>query len=97
MEWSEIKKEGNPAYKTGNVEPIDLYKADGTLHDWVLNEISHHARRNIKALRTIGTEKYFSDMRKIIHYAEIMICLGAEDVAKQSNKVPSGVTDAEMM
>ena len=82
--WSYIKSQGSGYYK-GIVEQIDLFKADGTLQDWALNEIRAHAARNIAKLDTLGTEKAESDMKKIIHYANMILCLIGEKKARPVN------------
>lgn len=78
MTWEEIKKSGSKHYKVAEIEMIDLYKSDGTLQDWAINEGCHHFRRNLSKLDTLETEKCIEDMRKVIHYAEIIICLAEE-------------------
>ena len=59
------KKKGSEHYKTGGVEPIDLYKAGGMLRHFALCNIIKYAFRN----RNLINPK---DMDKIIHYAEIL-------------------------
>ena len=78
MTWNEIKQFGSKHYKTGELEMIDLYKSEGTLHDWVINEARHHLARNLSKLNTLGTDKCIEDMDKVIHYAEMIKCLSME-------------------
>lgn len=63
------KKKGSQHYKSGKVEPIDLYKAGDMLRDFALCSIIKYAFRNRKNIVTRINKK---DMDKIIHYAEIL-------------------------
>lgn len=65
-EWKELKKDGSDHYKTGGVEPIDLYKSAGILKHFAIGSIIKYAHRN--ANRPI-VEK---DIDKIIHYAKML-------------------------
>ena len=65
--WEEIKQGGSGHYKTGSVEPIDLYRSLGILREWAIGEICQHALRNIKQRDT-----FIKDMDKFIHYAEML-------------------------
>ena len=62
LTWDELKKKGNAHYKTGGLEPIDIYKATGMFN--------HFARCNIikYAFRLKGKD----DLDKIIHYAQLL-------------------------
>ncbi|MFA5340340.1 MAG: DUF3310 domain-containing protein [Clostridia bacterium] len=72
--WEELKNEGSEHYKTGTVEPIDLYKAKGIFKPFALSSIIKYATRNAdKELNPI-------DMIKIKHYADLLI---AEKMEKQ--------------
>ena len=69
--WEEIKLDGSEHYKTGAVEPLDLYRSI-TLHDSI-TPINTFSLCNIikyayRCLTKGVTEK---DLEKIIHYAEI--------------------------
>ena len=63
------KEKGSSHYKSGKVEPIDLYKAGGMFQDFALCSIIKYAFRNRKYIKTQVSP---SDMDKIIHYAEIL-------------------------
>jgi hypothetical protein len=65
--WKSLKKKGNEKYKTLSVEPIDLGLALGIFRHFALHSIIKYACRN--ASGTLST----SDMKKIIHYAELLI------------------------
>jgi hypothetical protein len=70
--WDELKREGSAHYKNGGVEPIDLYRSIGIFRGFALASIIKYASRNV------GGGPYESpvserDMRKIIHYAELLI------------------------
>ena len=69
MTWDEIKQQGSTHYKTGDVEPIDLYKSAGVLRDVALGAIIKYAFRNIVNRESPVSNK---DMDKIIHYAEMV-------------------------
>jgi hypothetical protein len=90
MKWVEIKKSGSNHYKTGELEMIDLYKSEGTLQDWAINEARHHMARNLSKLNTLGTHKCVNDMEKVIHYAEIIICL-SEEAAEAENALDDDI------
>lgn len=63
------KKKGSQHYKTGKVEPIDLYKSGMMFQDFALCSIIKYAFRNRRAAGKLISS---SDMDKIIHYAEIL-------------------------
>jgi len=64
--WEELKQSGSGHYKTGEVEPIDLYKSLGILQDFALASIiKYAARQKQKGLNQ-------SDLSKIVHYAEML-------------------------
>ena len=67
--FEELKKAGSEHYKTGGIEPIDLYDAGGMLRDFCLCSIIKYAYRN-----RIASGRQFSkqDMAKIRHYTEIL-------------------------
>lgn len=65
-DWEELKAQGSDHYKTGGVEPIDLYRNLGLFRGWAICEICQHALRN----RIEGRESFQSDMDKIIDYAQ---------------------------
>ena len=68
--WAEIKEGGSNHYKGApcDVEPIDLYRANGILRPWAIGEICQHALRNINEKRPVSVR----DMDKIIHFAEML-------------------------
>ena len=63
IRWEELKKQGSPWYKTGGVEPIDLYLAGGMLPAFALCSIIKYAFRQRNGLKE-------SDLDKIIDYAQ---------------------------
>jgi len=76
MTWDEVKQKGSRHYKTGRVEPIDLFKH--TKPDASLTALDIKALTDcIKyAYRMLTTGVNFSDCDKIIHYIEmIRVCL----------------------
>lgn len=67
--WNELKRKGSAHYKTGGIQPIDLYLAmdpEG-FRSWAIFEITSHALRNL-----VPREKILEDLDKIIHYAELL-------------------------
>lgn len=71
--WDELKREGSGHYKSGNVEPIDLYRDAGAFRDFALCSIIKYAYRNIGTKTMDDNPVKNKDMRKIIHYAEFLI------------------------
>lgn len=69
-----LREDGSDHYKTGGVEPIDLYLAGGMLRDKALADIIKYAFRN---RRTSGRPFNPSDMAKIEHCAKLAL-LAAE-------------------
>ena len=61
--WEELKKQGSPWYKTGGVEPIDLYRDGGMFCHFALCSIIKYAFRQREELKE-------SDLDKIIDYAQ---------------------------
>ena len=73
--WVELKKQGSDHYKTGGIEPIDLYRAGGMLRSFALCSIMKYAFRNRNDEEPISVK----DMRKIIDYAEKLIAAFGPD------------------
>jgi len=74
--WEEIKQGGSGHYKTGSVEPIDLYKSIGILQDFAIASIiKYAARQKQKGINV-------SDLDKIIHYAEMLKAAYGDPKAK---------------
>ena len=65
--WDELKQHGSAHYKTGGVEPIDLYRAGGMFLDFALCSIIKYAFRS-RNVSDIGL--FTANMDKIIDYAE---------------------------
>jgi hypothetical protein len=70
--WDELKKQGSAHYKTGSVEPVDLYLAAGAFRPFALCSIMKYAYRNLDGAPDAGPVSN-KDMRKIIDYAEKLI------------------------
>jgi len=64
--WDELKQRGSEHYKSGQVEPIDLYRSLGLFNDFALASIIKYAARQ----KTRGLNE--SDLSKITHYAELL-------------------------
>ena len=73
-EWESLKQEGSSHYKTGKVEPIDLYKSI-TPHS-SLNAMEVKALTdNIKySYRMLSRGITVSDLDKVIHYSRLAKC-----------------------
>jgi hypothetical protein len=65
---SDWKNDGSDHYKTGGVEPIDLYVSGGMIRHFALANIIKYAFRN----RDMSNPVSVKDMNKIIHYANIL-------------------------
>ena len=76
MTWEEIKKLGSDHYKTGTVEPIDLYRSSGMLRHFALASIIKYAFRNSNSNGPISPK----DMEKIKHYSDILGFLAEEEM-----------------
>jgi hypothetical protein len=65
--WKQCKLEGSKHYKTGEAEPMDVYKAKGVFKPFALCSIAKYAIRN--------TDKDLNpqDIIKIIHYSELLL------------------------
>jgi len=67
--WEELKQQGSGHYKTGGVEPIDLYRAAGAFRSFALCSIIKYAFRNISQDGPDANPVKNKDMDKIIDYA----------------------------
>lgn len=79
--WSDVKKSGSEHYKTGGVEPIDLYKSAGFAVPFCLCSIIKYAFRNIKK-DCVSV----SDINKIKHYCDMVISITQEQGGVNDNK-----------
>ena len=75
--WNEIKQDGQQHYKTGGVEPIDLYKAGGILHDGIIWNIMKNAYRGRRECH-VSLDDMIHYMTEIKHYADMMMSYYAE-------------------
>lgn len=66
LNWEKCKANGSDHYKTGGIEPIDLYRAGGMLRSFALCSIMKYAFRNRNDEEPISIK----DMNKIIDYAQ---------------------------
>ena len=64
---------GSDHYKTGSIEPIDLYKSGGMFQDYALTSIIKYACRNRKDLHRTDYDKIILDMTKIKDLADKLI------------------------
>ena len=64
--WEELRLNGSEHYR-GTVQPIDIYKSKGVFKPFALCSIVKYATRNLdKDLNP-------NDIKKIIHYAELLL------------------------
>lgn len=68
-DWILLKTKGNYRYKSGGVEPIDLFKNGDMLQDFALGCIIKYAYRNRSKVSELPS---IDDLDKIIHYAEML-------------------------
>ncbi|MFA5379742.1 MAG: DUF3310 domain-containing protein [Dehalococcoidia bacterium] len=68
-EWESLKRQGSQHYKTGGVEPVDLYLAGGMFHDFALCSIIKYAFRSRQGMN-IDNETLHKNLDKIIDYAQ---------------------------
>jgi len=69
--WEVLKRDGADHYKTGLVEPIDLYHAGGILQPFAIGCIIKYAYRQRETIS-------IPDCDKIIHYAQMLKHLAQE-------------------
>jgi hypothetical protein len=74
-QWDELKQQGSSHYKTGGVEPVDLYRAAGAFRHFALCSIIKYAFRNISGEDPVKER----DMDKIIDYAMKLKADGKEE------------------
>ena len=67
--WEELKKQGQEHYKTGGVEPVDLYRAGGMFNDFALCSIIKYAFRS-RNEEQVNQGLFINNMNKIIDYAQ---------------------------
>lgn len=70
MDFKSLKQKGNSKYKTGSVEPVDLFISGKMFRDFALASIIKYAFRNRSE---VSSEINKSDLEKIIHYAELLL------------------------
>jgi hypothetical protein len=67
--WNELKQQGSEHYKTGEVEPIDLYVAGQMFHDYAVSSIIKYAFRSRRS-EPLESAKFAQNMDKIIDLAQ---------------------------
>lgn len=65
--WEQLKQGGSEHYKTGAVEPIDLYRSLGIIDHFCIANIIKYASRQVKK----GVNG--ADCGKILHYTRILM------------------------
>jgi len=90
-EWDEIKKNGQQHYKQNNgydIEPIDLYKSGGILHDgiiWNIIKNAYRCRREVHP-KFEDAQHY---MTEILHYANMLLSYLQEKELQRINTLQS--------
>jgi len=74
---AEIHQTGSEHYKTGGIEPIDLYEQGDMLQDFALCSIIKYAYRSRRSANR-SADLIVKDMIKIKHYADMVIELQGE-------------------
>ena len=67
-EWDALKEHGSDHYKTGGVEPVDLYLWGGMFRDFALASIIKYAFRSRRESGIAETD-LLRNLEKIIDYA----------------------------
>ena len=67
--WDALKDQGSQHYKTGGVEPVDLYRAGNMFHDFALCSIIKYAFRS-RLCMDIDKATLDKNLDKIIDYAQ---------------------------
>ena len=81
-EWQRLKEQGSQHYKTGDIEPIDLYVSGGMFNDFALASIIKYAFRSRHDFAPT-TEQVLINMDKIIDYAQkLKAFYGGDDGVK---------------
>ena len=89
MTWEELKQQGSDHYKTGGVEPVDLYRAGGMFRDFALCSIIKYAFRS-RLGAALTYEKFDANMDKIIDYAQKLKASHTIDRPAHTSARPSG-------
>jgi hypothetical protein len=69
MDWKKLKNQGSEHYKTGGIEPVDLYVAGNMFRNFALASIIKYAFR-CREEKARSRELIISDMDKVIDYAQ---------------------------
>lgn len=77
--WAEIKRRGSAHYKTGQVEPLDLYRAAGLLQAFAICNIIKYAYRQRGEIIPTDTDK-------IQHYNDMLRFVAMEKRYREDNK-----------
>ncbi len=99
--WKELKQEGSPHYKTHSggqsphVEPIDLYKAGNLFSSFAICSIIKYAFRISTYSRETKSDEVERDIRKIIHYAELLLAEYNERTSFAQTKSAKGGPEAD--
>ena len=80
MNWEELKRQGSDHYKTGMVEPIDLYRSGHMFQEFALASIIKYAFRSREEER-LDRATFIKNMDKIIHLASLLKADNAENTA----------------
>jgi hypothetical protein len=75
--WETLKQQGSDHYKTGGVEPVDLYKAGGMFVYFALCSIIKYAFRSRDLVKS-DSGLFMNNMDKIIDYAQKLKAYASE-------------------
>lgn len=92
--WERIKFSGSDHYKSGDVQPIDIFRSGDILLEWVIGEIIQHAFRN--RYQATGEKGINSkDFIKIKHYCDIILAdyLDKHFLKKEQGEANKGVDE----
>lgn len=70
--WENLKNRGEDHYKTGDIEPIDLYLAGDMLRDFAIASGIKYLYRN---RRSVNNEINIKDINKVIHYCQMLLAV----------------------
>ena len=87
--WEELKAKGSDHYKTGGVEPVDLYRAGGMFRDFALCSIIKYAFRSRFGMG-LTRQQFDANMDKVIDYARKLKAEYPDDQQAHTTARPLG-------
>jgi hypothetical protein len=74
--WDELKKEGSGHYKSGDVQPIDMFKAGNALRDFAVCSVVKYVWRN---RREVSPSINVNDLHKARHFIDMLLSIAIEE------------------